>query len=184
MSQELILNGIDASTGGPIDDFQVTTEMLAKVARGQPLTPEDLKDARIKKSLAQSQTDHFGVAEGIDSSDLSQTGWGVIFPAALPKKSVDAIKDALKPLLDLRKKQAAATNETFYKEFIGPELGYKNGESKNDFLKRFGRGPGPADPAAGMPPLSPYSKPERGWTFAPTTIASITSNWLTPHALN
>jgi len=145
VSQELSLNGIDAATGGAIDDFQATTEMIAKVARGQRLTPEDLKDAKIKNSL--TETAHFGVAEGIDVSDLSQTGWGVIFPASLPQKSVDAIKAALKPLLDLRKKQAG----DFYKEFIGIDNGYKNGESKNDFLKRFGRGPGPADPAGGVP---------------------------------
>lgn len=145
MSEELSLNGIDAATGGPIDDFQVTSEIIAKIARGQTISPEDLKDVRIKKSLG--QVDHYGVAEGIDSSDLSQTGWGVIFPAALPQKSVDAIKDALKPLLDLRKQQAGE----FYKEFIGADNGYKTGESKNDFLKRFGRGPGPADPSAGVP---------------------------------
>ena len=30
-------------------------------------------------------------------------------------------------------------------------MGYKNGESKNDFLKRFGRGPGPAKPDEGVP---------------------------------
>ncbi|MGC1378913.1 MAG: hypothetical protein WA821_21960 [Anaerolineales bacterium] len=149
MPQELFLNGIDATTGGPLDDFPVTTEIIAKVARGQRITPEDLRDAKIKNSLGESA--HFGVAEGIDVSDLSQTGWGVIFPASLPQPSVDAIKDALKPLLDLRKKQASAADPTFYKEFIGADNGYKNGESKNDFLKRFGRGPGPADPAGGVP---------------------------------
>jgi hypothetical protein len=149
MPEELFLNGIDADTGGPLDDFPITAEMIAKVARGQKITQEDLRDIKIKNSLR--QTTHFGVAEGIDASDLSQTGWGVIFPASLPEKSVDAIKAALKPLLDLRKKQAAAVDESFYVEFIGPEKGYKNGESKNDFLKRCGRGPGAADPATGVP---------------------------------
>ena len=72
MSQELSLNGIDATTGGPLDDFPVTTEIIAKVARGQRITPEDLRDAKIKNSLG--ETAHFGVAEGIDVSDLSQTG--------------------------------------------------------------------------------------------------------------
>ncbi len=69
------------------------------------------------------------------------------------------------PLLDLRREQAAAQNETFYREVIGPELGYRNGESKNDFLKRFGRGPGPADPhkfpyyalIVGSPETIPYT---------------------------
>ncbi len=147
MSQELFLNGVDAATGGPLDvEMKITTDMIAKVARGQKITPEDLKDAKMRKALDQAKSDHFGVAEGIDDTDLAQTGWSVIFPASLPKKSVDALKEALKPLLDLRKSQAAAKSPAFYKEVIGPELGYKNGESKNDFLKRFGRGPGPADP--------------------------------------
>lgn len=147
MSQQLYLNGIDADTGGPLDDLPIDTEIIAKVARGQRLTKEDLQDARIRKTL--TAQNHYGVAEGIDNADLSQTGWGVIFPASLPQKSVDAIKDALKPLLDLRRQQAGAVDEKFYREFIGPDDGYKNGESKNDFLKRFNRGPGPADPAAG-----------------------------------
>jgi hypothetical protein len=150
MSQELHLNGIDASTGGPMDDFPITTDMIAKVARGQKISPEELKDAKMKKALS-NQAAHFGVAEGIDNTDLSQTGWGLVFPASLPKKSVDAIKEAMKPLLDLRKSQAGAVDESFYKEFIGEEKGLKNGESKNDFLKRYGRGPGPADPASGVP---------------------------------
>lgn len=147
MSELLYLNGIDADTGGPIYDEPITSEMIAKVARGQKLTKEDLHDARVKNNLVEQA--HFGVGENIQDADLSQAGWGVIFPASLPQKSVDAIKDALKPLLDLRKKQAAAVNERFYREFIGPDEGYKNGESKNDFLKRFGRGPGAADPSQG-----------------------------------
>lgn len=167
MSQELFLNGINADTGGPIDgdDVVITTDMIAKVARGQKLTPEDLRDAKMRKALDDQKSGHFGVAEGIDDAKLEETGWSVLFPAALPKKSVDALKDALKPLLDLRKKQASANNETFYKEVIGPELGVKNGESKNEFLKRFGRGPGPADPTkfpyyamiVGSPETIPYT---------------------------
>ncbi len=151
MSQEVFINGIDASTGGPLDEFPITVEMLAKVARGQRLTPEDLKDAKIRRALDAQKGEHFGVTEGIDMADLAQTGWGVIFPASLPQKSVEAIKEALKPLLDLRKAQATRQNADFYREFIGPENGYKDGESKNDFLKRFGRGPGPADPSLGVP---------------------------------
>lgn len=147
MSELLYLNGIDADTGGPIDDIAIDTEMIAKVARGNRLTPEDLHDARIKKNLIEQTK--YSVAEGIDDTNLAETGWGVIFPASLPQKSVDAIKAALKPLLDLRKKQASGIDERYYHEFIGPEEGYKNGETKNDFLKRFGRAPGPADPSLG-----------------------------------
>jgi hypothetical protein len=152
MSKELYLNGIDAATGGPIDgDLTIDTELVARVARGQRLSPEDLKDVRLRKVLDAQKKEHFGVSEGIDACDLSQTGWGVVLPAGLPQKSVDGIKDALKPLLDLRKEQASHQDSKYYREFIGPELGYQRGESKNEFLKRFGRGPGPADPSRGMP---------------------------------
>jgi len=143
MPQELHLNGINADGASFDEEFgaPITTEMIAKVARGQRLTPEDLRDAKMRRSLDQSGGDHFGVTEGVDATKLEEAGWAVIFPADLPQKSLAAIKEALQPLLTLRKKQAGA----LYREVSGAE-GYHNGESKNDFLKRFGRGPGPADP--------------------------------------
>lgn len=147
MSKQLFTNGIEASSGGLLDgDLVITTDLIAKVARGQRLTKEDLDDAKKRKSLDQAREAHFGVEEGVDETVLAQTGWSVIFPADLPQKSADAIKEALKPLLDLRKEQASEEKEHYYKEVIGPELGVKKGESKNEFLKRFGRGPGPAVP--------------------------------------
>jgi hypothetical protein len=148
MSTELCLNGIDATTGGSLDgDQPITAAMLAKVARGEKLTPEDLRDAKIRRSRdVQARAADFGVAEGIDNTSLAQSGWAVVFPANLPEKSLAALKEALQPLLDLRQAQAAANNPNYYREISGPELGYRNAETKNDFLKRFGRGPGPADP--------------------------------------
>jgi hypothetical protein len=61
------------------------------------------------------------------------------------------VRDALKPLLDLRKSQAGKLKEHRYKEFTGPD-GYrlKGGdgqpESKQQFLARHRMGPGLADP--------------------------------------
>lgn len=163
MSQELFLNGLDADTGGYLNEG-IDTHMIAKVARGQTLDANDLKDIRMRRSLDQAKSDHFGVTEGVDANKLEEAGWSVIFPADLPKKSLDAVKEALKPLLDHRREQAASVNEILYKEVSG-EAGYKNGESKNDFLKRFGRGPGPAVPEkfpyyamiVGSPETIPYS---------------------------
>ena len=147
MAQQIFTNGIDATTGGPLDgDMVITTEMLAKVARGQRLTPDDLRDAKIRKNIDDSKKQNFGTVEGVDDTNLAEAGWSVIFPSSLPQKSVDGIKEALKPLLDLRKEQASKNKDYYYKEVIGPDLGYKAGENKNDFLKRFGRGPGAADP--------------------------------------
>jgi len=152
MATQLYPNGIDASTGAPIDgDQTIDTDLIARVARGQKFSPDDLKDTRLRRLLDAQKQAHLGVAEGIDASDLSQAGWGILFPAGLPQKSVDAIRDALKPLLDLRQSQAAGQDPRFYAEFSGAERGYRSGETKNEFLKRFGRGPGPADPARGVP---------------------------------
>lgn len=154
MTQELMLNGINADGSSYSDELgaAITTEMISKVARGQKLTPADLKDVQFRRALDKAHSSpSFSPAEGIDESKLEETGWGVVFPNNLPQKSVDALKEALKPLLDHRKKQAAAQTESFYREFIGQEDGYKQGESKNDFLKRFGVGPGPAKPEKGVP---------------------------------
>jgi len=144
---DLFLNGIDADTGGPIDgDMVITSEMIAKVARGETISQDELDDARKRRSLDKTKVKNYGSIEGTDDDDLGSVGWSVVFPASLPQKSVDGIKEALKPLLDLRKEQAGKQTEKYYKEVIGKDLGYQNGESKNDFLKRFDTGPGPADP--------------------------------------
>ena len=154
MTQELMLNGINADGSSYSDELgaAITTEMISKVARGQKLTPADLKDVQFRRALDKAHSSpSFSPAEGINENKLEETGWGVVFPNNLPQKSVDALKEALKPLLDHRKKQAAAQTESVYREFIGLEDGYKQGESKNDFLKRFGVGPGPAKPEKGVP---------------------------------
>ena len=77
----------------------------------------------------------------MDPKDLAQTGWGVIFPA----NHDPAIREALAPLLDLRRGQAAARKEQYYKEYIGVDA-YRPNESKTSFLRRHGAGPGVADP--------------------------------------
>lgn len=151
MPQPIFLNGLNGSTGQALDDFQLTTDLLAKVARQKRLTDSDLRDAKMRKTHDQRSKYNFGVAQGIQIDDIAQTGWGVIFPADLPETQVTALKDALRPLLDLRREQASKNNPNYYREFIGPDLGYREGESKNDFLKRFGRGPGAANPASGVP---------------------------------
>ena len=151
MSQLIYLNGINGTTGQSLNDLKLTTELLAKVARNKRLSEADLRDAKMRKALDQRSKFHFGVAEGIEIDNIAQAGWGIIFPASLSEAQVTEIKNALKPLLALRCEQASQITPNYYREFIGPELGYHAGESKNDFLKRFGRGPGAANPASGVP---------------------------------
>jgi hypothetical protein len=82
-----------------------------------------------------------GVQVGIDPTDLAQAGWAVTFHAQLDTQRREAIEDALKPLLDLRRFQAG---ELFRVYRDGD--GYRPGESKSAFLTRHGIGPGSVDP--------------------------------------
>lgn len=133
MATELMtFNGLDGASGEyllpPMSPLQVSA-----LAQGHSLPEAEV--AQLKQRLHQLSPDA-GVEA--DARDLSQTGWGVIFPA----HTDPAIKDALQPLLMLRKEQAG----DLYKEFSGSQ-GYVPGETKDDFLARHQVGPGPAIPS-------------------------------------
>jgi hypothetical protein len=145
MTQLIHLNGINGSTGQPLQNIEITTELIARIARRERLSQDDLRDIKLRHAHNLRSKHQMGVAEGIDITDLAETGWGIIFPSNLDAALTAAIKDALQPLLELRREQAGR----YFFEFSGPERGYQPGESKNGFLKRFGRGPGPANPALG-----------------------------------
>ena len=102
----LILNGINGASG----DYDLPPQRpqdLARVARGLPLEAADKQDIQIRRAVDQQSiasfgslqtTEHFGLVEGKDPKDLSQAGWGVIFPASLDARQLVALKEALKPL--------------------------------------------------------------------------------------
>jgi TIR domain len=76
-----------------------------------------------------------------DDADLGRRGWGIIFAA----HSDPAIRDALRPLLELRRAQATHHDERFYREFTG-DTAYRAGDSYLQFLAQNGVGPGVPDP--------------------------------------
>jgi hypothetical protein len=153
-----VFNGIDGASGGYVTP-SLSIEDLANLAQGKPLsepqaptaaTPSDLTtDEHLQdlEFLHRKVTEpSFALAEGYDAKDLAQSGWGVVFaPDASP-----AVREALAPLLDHRRAQAAATQEARYREFAGAET-VQPGESKNAFLIRHGAGPGPV-----VPDVIPY----------------------------
>ncbi len=129
----LVFNGINGATG----EYELPPMKpadIAAVALHEQISEELLRTLQDKH---EQQEAHYGV--NADVTDLSQTGWGVIFAAK--DKNVDGLREALQPLLDWRKSQAGE----YYKEFSGAD-GYRPGDSHLDFLKRQKMGPGPADP--------------------------------------
>lgn len=144
-------NGINGESG----DYALppmTSADLSDFIQGLK-SPDNLSELRDRYRQATART--LGVREGIDPLKLDQAGWGIIFPA----NAASEVKEALKPLIDLRREQAGK----YFRLYDGGE-GYRPGESKNDFLTRHGAGPGPADPEivpyylllAGSPREIPY----------------------------
>ncbi|MCA9707841.1 MAG: hypothetical protein KDK70_18460, partial [Myxococcales bacterium] len=139
----LYFNGIDVATGG-YGQAPMSEAQLAALVTGQPL-PDNRDDLRQRvKRDEQDREKHFGVKAGVDATDLAQAGWGVVFAHG----EDPAVREALRPLLDLRRAQATRTDERRYRELWGPAAYRpKEGEKKAGFLRRSGAAPwGPADP--------------------------------------
>ena len=153
-SGPVLLNGIDGSTGAYLTP-PLTAAQIATLARGGRLDAAELRDLQDK---ARAPIDMpFPMIEGADADDLAQAGWAVVFPAAAPG-SAEArrqaeIREALAPLLALRREQAGRVREQRYREYIdratdadGEGQGYRRGETKQQYLARLGAGPGPVHP--------------------------------------
>jgi hypothetical protein len=144
-SELCCFNGIDGSTGDYLSP-SVTPEELARRAFGGRLDqrPDEQVEAALRNKLRffhdRSTQDEFGPTEGVDPTDLAQTGWGVIF-AARDRDESGAVREALGELLALRKRQCGPR----YREYLGAQA-YREGERADELLARLGVGPGPADP--------------------------------------
>lgn len=131
----LVFNGVHGGTGRPLL-APLTPEHVSRLACGETFDSSDhLTELREWNELIRE--DHMEVRFGIDCWELAQTGWAVVFPHDCRPE----IREALAPLLALRRAQAARENERYYRELI-----YHPRESKPRFLARHGVGTGPADP--------------------------------------
>jgi hypothetical protein len=107
-------------------------ERLAALACGEALDTRHVEESRWLRGRQGQQV--WGLEE--DPDDLATAGWGVVFP----RGQDPALRQALEPLLALRRQQAGNR----YQELIydpGPPP-----ESKPRFLARHGAGPGPVVP--------------------------------------
>ena len=134
----LFSNGIDATTGEQLL-APMTVEELAQLATTAPPNRADATELAARHLRATERV--YAPKQGVDPTDLAQTGWGVVFA----QKTDPRVVAALTPLLERRHAQADAVVEGRYREFTGGNA-YRNGESKQEFLRRHRSGPGPVDP--------------------------------------
>ncbi len=132
-SEPFYFNGINGATG-EYGLPPMSAEDLSKLIVGEA-PPENQSELTFR--YRQQGEAHFGAKEGVDPKKLDEAGWGVVFA----HDADPAVRDALRPLLELRKEQAGDR----FKVYDGAE-GRRPGESKGAFLSRHGVGPGPADP--------------------------------------
>jgi hypothetical protein len=130
----LYFNGIDASTGTYVTP-PMTPRQVAKIAANEPLDSDDREE--LQRKWQRMVESHFAPIAGVDPQDLAQAGWGVVFAPDVG----DDVKEALKPLLALRKDDAKER----YHDFPG-ERAFRVNDSKNTFLSRSKAAPGPANP--------------------------------------
>ncbi len=144
----LYFNGVNGATG----DYglpPMSGEQLSDFLQGEA-PPEELGELRFRQG--QKDQGHFGVKEGVDPKNLDESGWGVIFA----HDADPAVREALAPLLELRREQAGEHFRIYRKGD-----GHRPGETKAKFLARHGAGPGPADPAKVPYYLLIVGSPER-----------------------
>lgn len=125
MTEELHVNGLDGATGEyllpPMD-----VHVVAQAIGGEAFARDQLKELLDRRAAQQPD---FGTVYGQDPEDLAQAGWAVV---AAERTNPEVI-DALGPLLALRSSQAGHR----YQQRTGAQ-GYRQGESKRDFLRRVG----------------------------------------------
>ena len=96
-SEQLVFNGIDGSSGDYLLP-PLTPHEISALAQGEKLDPKHLAELRLKRDAAEA---HFGVVSG-DPTNLAEVGWGVVFA----HDADPAVREALSPLLEHRRKQA------------------------------------------------------------------------------
>ena len=116
--------GISADTGQPLEGIDDAALDSFKVNGHNGAVAKEYLEAK-----AESTEPNFGTIGDVDSSQLDQAGWAVIFSPSADQK----IREALQPLLDHRKAQVG--DENLFKIFEGPS-GYQPDDTATTWLRR------------------------------------------------
>jgi hypothetical protein len=127
--QQFIFNGVDATTGDYL--LTATPDEITAFWEGEELDPAHGRDVAAKDRRAKGGV--LAPMPGVDTRDLAQTGWAIVFP----HDGDPAIEAALAPLIEHRRKQAERQSERRFRVLRGVD-GYQPGETPLAFLTRHG----------------------------------------------
>ncbi|MCJ7550416.1 MAG: hypothetical protein MUQ30_12125, partial [Anaerolineae bacterium] len=135
--------GANASWHGVVANLR---GVLLSLRRDSPPIGVDEIQAALRDWLDELQrrvTGQLGTVPWVDPGNLSEAGWGIIFPATWSIARQEALEVALAPLLQLRARQAGK----LYRLYAGAE-GYRPGDTARGFLHRPPRHADAANAAA------------------------------------
>jgi hypothetical protein len=131
--------GVSADTGYPLDGVDdASLDSFKSNGHDRAVAREYLK------TKAESDEPDFGAIGDVDTSQLDQAGWAVIFSPGADRK----IREALQPLLDRRKAQVG--DESLFRIFEGTS-GYQPGDTATTWLHRQSVRLDVVDPELGVP---------------------------------
>lgn len=140
MDDGIFAFGINAATGTPL-----ATPGEAAVRRWLDEEPVRLQPAQKARGLA-PEAGAFALTSELSPDELAEAGWAVLFgPDATPE-----IKEALRPLIERRKAEAARDDPRLFQIFEDLRS-YRPGDSAAAWLARWGITPNIVEPARGVP---------------------------------
>lgn len=144
MDENLIyLNGVNGADGTYLVEPFSPDDLRRQSRR---LSPDDLFGSADHAQALHDRQDlgaaHLDLAPYINPANLKQTGWGLVFPAALDDAGVDELLERLSDLVRLRQEQAGERFK-IYRGLTAPQPG----ESADGWAARNGLQPGTVNPA-------------------------------------
>jgi hypothetical protein len=129
--EKIAFNGIDGNTGKYLTPPMTPAELKEWDGGILPPPPPPEDPAKKKNPFRKPMT------ELEHPWDLSETGWGVVFPPGIDRK----VRLALEELLEHRRRDATRRSREYFRD----DLKYKTGDSVLSFLRNNGAPAGIAD---------------------------------------